>query len=153
MNLQTLRDDLKVLLLVAVVALGVGWMGNSFRASPLPLNQSHPTAPALNLEQFKAHQESHSLILDARPALFYQFAHVPGAYNLPRNDFEKNFEILKVRLEADKHQPIAIYCSDLDCPDSEVVQKKLVSMGFTRVFLFKDGFAAWEKAGLPVEKE
>lgn len=97
-------------------------------------------------------KEKRGLVLDARPENFYRFGHVPGALSLPRDEFEKGYTQLTKKLEANKRQPMIIYCSDESCEDSELVYKALTNLGYTQVSIFRGGWDAWTKAGLPEEK-
>lgn len=106
---------------------------------------------ALTLEECRQFVESRQgMLLDARGAKFFAKSHIPGAINLPVNDFDKAYEAVRTKLRPD--QRIVVYCSSLSCPDSGKLRDKLVKLGYTRVEVFKGGLAAWWKAGLPMEK-
>ena len=92
------------------------------------------------------------IILDARPEVFYQLGHVPGALSLPREDFEAGYGRLRELLEKDPSRPIAVYCADMSCEDSELVAGALTQLGFLHVAVFKGGWEAWSEAHLPQEK-
>ena len=47
---------------------------------------------------------------------------------------------------------IMVYCSEATCDDSELLAKELYLLGFTKLLVFKGGFAEWSGAGLPVER-
>jgi rhodanese-related sulfurtransferase len=112
-----------------------------------------PAIAIVTLDEFKRLVESkETLVLDARPEVFHRLGHVPGALSLPRADFEAGYARLKSRLEKDKNQTIAVYCSDSDCQDSEMVANALVQLDYRRVSLFKGGWADWTGAHLPEEK-
>jgi len=175
--MRTLRSDLMVIWIVATTALCVGLLVNQFRDTPLPLvykdkaerlqdsvqritSKESASAPApavhlpekLSLEEFSSYVESkRGLVLDARPEIFHRLGHVPGALSLPRDDFEKGYEALKAKLEADRSQPIVIYCSNSSCEDSGLVKKSLASLGFTNLALFEGGWAEWTNAKKPEE--
>lgn len=105
----------------------------------------------VSLEECRQFVESKAgVLLDARGAKYFARTHIPGAVNLPVNDFEKSYETVRDKLRPD--QRIVIYCSSLSCPDSDKLKNKLVKLGYSRVGVFKGGLAAWWKAGLPVEK-
>lgn len=106
----------------------------------------------LSLGEFAAYvQEKKGLILDARPEIFHRLGHVPGAISLPRDDFENAYASLKGKLEADRSQPIVIYCSGSSCEDSGLVRKSLSDLGFTNLALFEGGWSEWENAKKPEE--
>lgn len=113
----------------------------------LPLLKNVP------LEDFIVYvKEKRGIILDARPEIFYRFGHVPGALSLPRDEFEKGYTRLKAKLDTNKSQAMIIYCSDESCEDSELVHKALANLGYTQISIFRGGWDAWTKAGLPEEK-
>jgi rhodanese-related sulfurtransferase len=76
----------------------------------------------------------------------HQFArgHLPGAVNLPlENMLERAAQVLP-----DKSAPIVVYCASSSCQNSELAQRKLQSLGYQNVRVFRGGKAAWEQAGL-----
>jgi len=167
-----IKADIIFLFLAVSVCLAAGILINQFRESPLPLayktkaERMHDSvqriaaqdpipasAPAshlperLNLELFSVYVEKkQGVVLDARPEIFHRLGHVPGALSLPRDDFEKGYAALKGKLEADRSQPIAIYCSGADCEDSGLVKKSLAALGYTNLALFEGGWSAWTSA-------
>src|SRR6266478_8304857 len=109
-----LRDFLSVAML-AVGSLAAGLAMNRFSPHPLPIVYQTPeqrfdaelttlvTAPpfkiapaaTVGLPEFRSAVEAKStLILDARPLVFYQQGHVPGALNLARDDFAPDYRHL-----------------------------------------------------------
>lgn len=176
-HMKTLRSDLMFLWLVATTALCAGLLINQFRDAPLPLvykdkverlqdsvqriatKEAPPAlAPAvhlpetLSLEEFTSFVEKKGgLVLDARPEIFHRLGHVPGALSLPRDDFEKGYAALKNKLEVDRSQPIAIYCSGTSCEDSGLLKKSLASLGYTNLALFEGGWGEWTAAKKPEE--
>ena len=172
MNFPQFRSDLMILWLLATSALCGGMLINQFRESPLPLvykskaGRMHDSvqriaskqvvpaqAPAshlperLNLEEFSAYVEKkQGLVLDARPEIFHRLGHVPSALSLPRDDFEVGYAALKAKLEADRSQPLVIYCSSSSCEDSGLVKKSLKTLGYSNIALFEGGWAAWTGA-------
>lgn len=172
---QILQADLLTVWLLATTSLCAGLLLNQFRDKPLPLvyqskeervmaaveqiafaPETARTADVpeyMGLEEFRGLVESkEAVVLDARPEIFHRLGHVPGALSLPREDFEASFALHRSRLESDKGALIVIYCSGSACEDSDLVRKALHRLGFTRVSVFKGGWAAWTSAGLPEER-
>ena len=174
---EAIKADIIFLFLAVSVCLAAGILINQFRELPLPLayktkaermqdsvqriatqNPIPEKAPVshlperLTFEVFSAYVEKkQGLVLDARPEIFHRLSHVPGALSLPRDDFEKGYAALKGKLEADRSQAIAIYCSGSDCEDSGLVKKSLASLGYTNLALFEGGWNAWTNAKKPEE--
>ena len=107
--------DLGRVALLAIASLAAGLVMNRFSLAPLPVVYQTPEqrfdaelttlvaappfkiAPAatVGLEEFRSAVESKSaLILDARPSVFFEQGHVPGAFNLARDDFARDYRRL-----------------------------------------------------------
>ena len=50
-----------------------------------------------------------------------------------------------------KNKTLVLYCSGPNEETSARVARKLLSMGFTKVYALKGGFGAWRDSGFPVE--
>lgn len=176
--MKTLRADLIFLWLLATTALCVGLLINQFRDAPLPLvykskserlhdsvNRIASQAPIasatektvqlpqkLSLEEFSAYvSEKRGLVLDARPEIFHRLGHVPGALSLPRDEFETGYALVKNTLEADRAQPLVIYCASSSCEDAGLVKTSLTALGFTNIAIFEGGWGEWTNAKKPEE--
>ncbi|MHA1267489.1 MAG: rhodanese-like domain-containing protein [Candidatus Helarchaeota archaeon] len=51
-----------------------------------------------------------------------------------------------------KDAQIITYSEDHNCPASGIAAEKLVSMGYSNVLRYKDGWKAWKTANFPVER-
>jgi rhodanese-related sulfurtransferase len=167
-----LRDFVGVVM-VALGSLAVGLVINRFSSRPLPIVYQTPQqrfdaelttlvttppfkiAPAatVGLPEFRSAVETKStLILDARPSVFFEQGHVPGALNLARDNFARDYRHLAPVLQPATDKPTIVYCSGGDCHDSRLVANALLSLGFSNVRVFTGGWEEWSKAGLPVSK-
>jgi len=86
------------------------------------------------------------LLVDARPAVKYQKAFIPGALSLPKAEFE----LKKGLLPADKSVPIVFYCGGYKCNLSHKSAKAALLLGYTDVAAFAAGEPVWREAGLPL---
>jgi len=166
---QILRD-LSGVALLAIASLVAGLIMNRFSPTPLPILYQTPEqrfdaelttlvaappfkiAPAasVGLEEFHSAVDSrNSLILDARPSVFFEQGHVPGALNLARDDFARDYRNLAGMLQTAHYKRIVVYCSGGDCHDSRLVANALLSLGFSNVSVFTGGWEEWSAAGLP----
>jgi rhodanese-related sulfurtransferase len=166
---QILRD-LGVVALLAFASLAVGLLINRHSPRPLPLVYQTPEqrfdqelttlvsaapfqiAPAatVGLEQFRSAVDRKSaLILDARPSAFFERGHVPGALNLARDDFARDYRRLSQTLKQRGGNQIIVYCAGGDCHDSRLVANALLTLGSNNVSVFTGGWEAWSAAGLP----
>ena len=167
-----LRDFVGVVM-VALGSLAVGLVINRFSSRPLPIVYQTPEqrfdaelttlvttppfkiAPAatVGLPEFRSEVETkNALILDARPSVFFEQGHVPGALNLARDNFARDYRHLAPVLQPATDKPTIVYCSGGDCHDSRLVANALLSLGFSNVRVFRGGWEEWSKAGLPVSK-
>jgi len=157
------------------IAVCVGFFLSEFQDKPLPLiyqskeqrineavaqihvkvsGDGFKLAKQLTLKDFRVFvDQKKGLIFDARPEIFYQIGHVPGALSLPRDAFKETYLKLKSLLQLDSAQPIAVYCSDSGCDDSVLVQKALQDIGYTNVAVFRGGWNQWTSENLPTAKE
>jgi rhodanese-related sulfurtransferase len=169
---QVLRD-LGGVALLATASMAVGLLMNRFSSRPLPIVYQTPEqrfdaelttlvtsppfkiAPAatVGLPEFRSAVENKStLILDACPSVFFEQGHVPGALNLARDDFARDYRHLAPVLQSAADKPTIVYCAGGDCHDSRLVANALLSLGFSNVRVFTGGWEEWSKAGLPVSK-
>lgn len=166
-----LGRDLGGVVLLAIASMAAGLAMNRFSSAPLPIVYQTPEqrfdaelttlivappfkispAATVGIEEFRSAAESKSaLILDARPSVFFEQGHVPGAFNLARDDFAHDYRRLASVLKAASDKPIMVYCSGGDCHDSRLVANALLALGFGNVRVFSGGWDAWSAAKLPV---
>jgi rhodanese-related sulfurtransferase len=158
---------------LAALSVIVGFTINHFSSQPLSMVYQSPqerlqaqlaelvAAPpfesfpvdTIGLNQFRRIVEDKSaLIFDARSSLYFGQGHVPGAMNLSRDHFARDYLRFRSTLEKEKDRPIVVYCSGGACHDSKMVAQALVSLGFDHVRIFAGGWDVWTAAGLPTNK-
>ena len=86
-------------------------------------------------------------IIDVRTRAEYEQGHVPGAINI--NIADPNFPAML--RELDKSAPVLVYCRT--GRRSGIAVKIMDDMGFSNILHMKDGWIAWEKANMPVDRE
>jgi len=89
------------------------------------------------------YDENGALFIDARPFGKFKQGTIVGSINIPDTSFNK----LWGRLPTDTKTPVVIFCGGLECEKSHIVAQKMVSMGYTKVATFSEGYPAWKKAG------
>ncbi|HUZ47131.1 MAG TPA: thioredoxin domain-containing protein [Terriglobia bacterium] len=95
---------------------------------------------------------SHALFVDVRSAKNYRSGHIPGAINLPIDNFEQEWRQLP------KDKTIVLYESGRSsgdiCAASRAAGRILLAQGFGAddVKVYQDGLASWQKAGLPLKR-
>ncbi len=108
---------------------------------------------SISLEDFfLLHQSGKVLVIDARPSVFHQFGHIPGAISLPAKNCDpaiakREDEIKKAVADG---KTIVTYCSGLLCPDARTVAMHISGFGYP-ASVFSGGWDAWKEAGMPVE--
>ena len=159
-----LRDALRTWLLFSI-CLVAGAVLNEWRPRPLPLLYSSPeerlaqaaqkiapqsAAPLaaggnIDLDAMRQIVEAQSaLVIDARPEIFFRFGHLPGAINLPRDDFEAAYRELGPSLLKYRERLVIVYCSSNACDDSQMVADSLGRLGFAQVRVFRGGWSSWD---------
>ena len=87
-----------------------------------------------------------SRILDVRTAREYDAGHVPGAVNIPFTEIGARAD----ELPRDRGQEIIVYCGH--GPRAWVAASRLRGLGYRRLVYLRGHWAAWRRAGLPVEE-
>jgi rhodanese-related sulfurtransferase len=72
--------------------------------------------------------------------------HLPGALNLPLEGFAERAQ----QALPSKTQEIVVYCASSTCQNSDIAARKLQSLGYQNVRVFRGGKAAWRDAGHPL---
>ena len=87
-----------------------------------------------------------ALVIDVRDADAYAKGHILGAKSIPLADLGRRAADLQ------KHKTKAVIVSCQNGDRSAGAAATLRQNGFARVHPLNGGFAAWQQAGLPVEK-
>lgn len=86
------------------------------------------------------------IVLDVRESVEYAQGHILGARNVPMSQLEKR----AAELDKLKSKPVILCCASGNRSTRAVGLLK--ARGLEKVFNLSGGFAAWQQAGLPVEK-
>lgn len=79
--------------------------------------------------------------------------HIPFEGNLPKTDLSIPFDTIGQSLDklpADKNSKIILYCRSGRM--STIAALELVKLGYTNIWNLDGGMAAWEQAGLKIER-
>lgn len=120
-----------------------GSSGEEEVALPLPAGLQEMTVE----EAHAAWREETALFVDARSPQEYQEAHIPGAVNLPPDEFEDRYPDLADRVEA--AGAVIVYCQGVECGDAALVAERLAEVYGGSVSVAAEGFEAWTAAGYP----
>jgi ArsR family transcriptional regulator len=141
-----------IAIVIVGIGLGLGWNAASGRGFALSRNAFlRPGDQLVEIPAAEAKQrlEQGALVLDARGWEFYKMGHIPGALNLPEEDFDRAFAKLEPRLRGS--YDIVVYCAGYGCEASHIVTRKLKERGVHAVIL-NEGWPAWEDAGYPTRE-
>ncbi|MBI3925027.1 MAG: rhodanese-like domain-containing protein [Armatimonadetes bacterium] len=134
-------------ILVMAAGLALGW--NRLSEQPLGLFETPVGLGVISLAEAQGHfRERRAVFVDARSPRAFARGHIPGAVSLPPARFEAVFPKIRSRFQPDR--PVIVYCIGPRCPLAARLQPILRDQGY-EVLLFREGFAAWKAAGLPVE--
>lgn len=89
-------------------------------------------------------------MIDARPSLFYQMGHLPGALNLPKESFQAAY-VQSPDLALDKQRLLIVYCESANCTDSTMVANDLQAVGHVNVAVYSAGWQEWQASGQRIE--
>ncbi len=98
------------------------------------------------LEATQLINRSDALVIDLRAPDEYAKGHILGAKNIPLADLERR----RGELEKHKAKPVIVHCGHGNSSGAGVAL--LRKNGFASVHNLAGGFAAWQTAGLPVQK-
>ncbi len=97
------------------------------------------------------HAADLTLWIDARSPELYEEGHVEGAHLLNFYDQEATIEQIRAQIAERQPEALVIYCKGKDCTDSHHLAEDLQAKeGFSNIFVYKDGFDDWYKAGFPI---
>jgi len=112
-----------------------------------PLLRKGAGRPWVNtLEATQLMNRDDALVVDLRAADEYAKGHILGARNVPLADLPRRAG----ELEKYKSKPVIVHCGDGNRAGGAVAL--LRRSGFANVVNLSGGYAAWQQAGLPVEK-
>ena len=86
--------------------------------------------------------------VDVRSASDFEGGRIPGAHLL---DSELEFTQEALAAIVGKDDQVVLYCNGIHCNRSHGACKQAVSWGYSNVYYFREGYPAWDAAGLPVE--
>ena len=87
-----------------------------------------------------------ALVLDVREQAEYAQSHILNSRGLPLSQIGARIG----DIEKYKDKPVIVYCATGN--RSSAAAAALRKSGFSQVFNLSGGFAAWQQAGLPVQK-
>ena len=112
-----------------------------------PLVRRGGGGPSVNtLEATQMINRQDALVLDVREQAEFAQAHILNSRALPLSQLEARVG----DIEKFKDKPVIVYCATGN--RSSTAAATLRKRGFSSVFNLSGGFAAWQQAGLPVQR-
>jgi rhodanese-related sulfurtransferase len=138
-------------LIVSASTLGLLWNGLSGRGLGLDRHVLLREGDELiDVKEARRWLDNGALFIDARARIAYEFGAIPGAIQLPENEFDAVFPQLTRQLR--KQLYIVVYCDGFGCQSSHHVAQKLKARGIPASIL-DGGYPAWKEAGYPMHVE
>jgi len=88
------------------------------------------------------------IVVDVRLEDDFKAAHIPGAIN--NCVYEVVFGERLAKSVPERTRPIVVYGANSESYEARVAAEKLSRAGYTDVYEYRDGLAAWQAAGAPV---
>jgi len=101
-------------------------------------------------EALNAFSSGTGVFLDARSPRLYAEGHIPGALNLPWDEFEMYSDRVMGNIPPDAL--VITYCDGEGCSQGDYLARELSSGGYTDVRVLTSGWSGWVEWGLPVER-
>jgi rhodanese-related sulfurtransferase len=99
----------------------------------------------ISTDELKSLKDQHGALtlVNTLGAEAFEKTRIPGAINVPlqSDDFAARVE----QEAGGKDKPVVVYCASEQCNSSEKAAEKLEAAGFTAVWRYTGGAAAWEK--------
>ncbi|MFH0821398.1 MAG: rhodanese-like domain-containing protein [Pseudomonadota bacterium] len=147
-------------LITAVVWGAVGLGINALSSSPAPWIYEPKTFVEIDglrvdlCDEKRAHElmeSADTVFVDARNQSDYNQSRVKDSIFLPPDGVTDRYPSVEPMLP--KESLIVLYCYGPECDMAERTAKFLVEMGYKKLAVMSAGFAAWERAGYPVESD
>jgi rhodanese-related sulfurtransferase len=106
----------------------------------------------ISMERVRLILESGSVtIVDARSEAEFADGHLPGAVNIPFDQFVDYIDTIDSSIPIDA--PIICYCRSVTCDLSDQLAQELRLMGYENVVVYRGGWDEWTDAKLPTLPE
>jgi rhodanese-related sulfurtransferase len=144
-------QSLSILAVTTLLALAVNAVSPVGLSVTRALTLRELDARYITAEETKTrHEAGQSLFLDARRAENFARGHIAGAQNIPGDEFDQRFVEMANWLP--KETEVVVYCDGKSCGSSRQVADKLAPLGYTRITIFRDGWAGWKERAWPSER-
>ena len=127
-----------------IFLIAVAFVSGAMLVWPLARRGGGPSVNTLEATQMINRQDA--LVLDVREQAEFAQSHILNSRGLPLSQLEARIG----DIEKFKDKPVIVYCATGN--RSSTAAATLRKRGFSSVFNLSGGFAAWQQAGLPVQR-
>jgi rhodanese-related sulfurtransferase len=129
-----------------LVLLGTALVTGGMLVWPLFNRVARPGNDVGALEAVQLINRRDAMVIDVRDAAEYASGHITNARHIPEKELAHRVK----ELEKLKTRPLIVSCrAGGRAPGAAATLRKL---GFPEVFALRGGIAAWQQAGMPLEK-
>lgn len=129
-----------------LVLFGTALVTGGMLVWPLFNRVARPGNDVGALEAVQLINRRDALVIDVRDAAEYASGHITNAKHIPEKEIADRLK----ELEKFKSRPLIVSCrAGGRAPGAAATLRKL---GYTEVFALRGGIAAWQQAGMPLEK-
>jgi rhodanese-related sulfurtransferase len=90
------------------------------------------------------------ILIDVRLEEDFKAAHIPGA--ISNCVYEVAFRERLLNVAPERTWPVVVYGANSGSYESRMAAEKLCRVGYTKACEYRDGFAAWQAAGAPINQ-
>jgi rhodanese-related sulfurtransferase len=90
------------------------------------------------------------ILIDVRLEEDFKAAHIPGA--ISNCVYEVAFRERLLNVAPERTWPVVVYGANSGSYEARMAAEKLCRAGYTKAYEYRDGFAAWQAAGAPINQ-
>lgn len=118
--------------------------------SPLPEEAKAKGIRIISTKEAADLYKKGAYIYDARRKAHFDEGRIKGALPVLFDVSKASYTVLS--LPKDPDTPLIFYCYGLDCANSYEAALAVKEFGYTKIYWYAAGYAAWVNAKLPIEK-
>ena len=145
-----MKDLVLTVTFLVTISGSLGLLANRYRSTPVPILTAYGEGKPVTMQELRQMKRLGAIVVDARERVRYQNGHLPGAINVPVDDFAKNKNDLGPLLV--HVQSLVVYCESSQCSDARRLIGQWMELGAQEPYIFEGGFQAWEAAGGEIVK-
>ncbi len=118
-----------------------GLLNNPVATRSVQYSYFSVSIPAISSEEMEKKIATGAVVVDSRFRSSYERGHIFGAINIPISMLHNERRTLLNHVPSDR--PIVVYCQNSKCGYSDFVAASLVTDGYSKVSLYRDGWEKW----------